>query len=567
MGWRQEPAGSNVFRDIVWGIHHDAFDNEIGKALIRAWSLGARDPKIGNLIQAQVHPLQVREAFGELLPFRKPRLQSGKIVLGASSDGREVRVPLPWLNAGLLLVGNTGASKTNLIKWLIVQIASLVKGLWTTDLYKQDLRHLKPLLSRVGVHWVVLRPRDLRLNILQAEGDPATYVPLAIDLLNRVLEVPVRAVSILRAVCFQLYDEFGIWRGRRDEWPTLFDCYEQIKATPGLNVPAREALLDRLGALLVQVTPVVAANRSAWKPSELSRYHIDFEMRGASEQIRTLTVSHLLFSVLYHRLEQGASNRRLDTVIAFEDAQRFFSDRSSTSQDITPVEEIAGLIRGTGISLWGACQSMAGLARGLIPNLTTKIMGRLGSHEDYRRLGADMGMNPQQIEWAKLHLGPGQFVAQVAEGQWRRPFVLKVPRLDVPSVVDDSQAAESVNVLSSLSVVPATEFVNWKPTHIIQIDSQRTDSRSPTALAKAELRLLQAVIDHPGRPSTQYCQLVGLSPKRAKEIRLRLVSLGYLIEHQVATGRRGRKAIVLEPTESGKATIQDIDTFGEGKGS
>jgi len=84
---------SDVMDDIIWGLQHDAFDSRVSQSALRAWSLGVRDPIITRLLHEQVHPLRVREAFGTLTPFRKPRLHRGEIVLGADTDGQEIRLP------------------------------------------------------------------------------------------------------------------------------------------------------------------------------------------------------------------------------------------------------------------------------------------------------------------------------------------------------------------------------------------------------------------------------------------------------------------------------------------
>lgn len=70
-------------------------------------------------------------------------------------------------------------------------------------------------------------------------------------------------------------------------------------------------------------------------------------------------------------------------------------------------------------------------------------------------------------------------------------------------------------------------------------------------LSPDEQRLLDAVRAAPGRKSSDYAKLARMSGAAALACRHRLVAAGLLREHQVATGRRGRQAIVLEPIEKG----------------
>ncbi len=554
---------SRLFQDIVWGARHDAFDSPLGRSLIRAWSLGACDEPREKMIQNMVRPLQTREAFGELPPFRKPNLRNGELLLGNDLGGDEVYWFLEWLKAGVLLAGNTGSGKSTLLAYLVLQIAAQGCAVWISEMYKTQTRHLMPLFARVGAQLIVLRADNWKVNLLQAGGtNPRVHIAMAVDLLVRVLDLPPRARVILRQACHDLYRRFSIWEGRTDVWPCLFDLYEWIYAAEGLNAAAREALLDRLGILLTALTPTCAAFRTAWNPVDLARYSIVFEMRGASEFVKQILLEPALFSLMQHEVEHGQVNSNLTLSMWFEDSQRFFDTSHRTAGgEITPMDELAGVIRGTGKGLGIVVQTMQGLSKRLVPNLTTKIAGRLGGHDDYSRLGADMAMNRQQIEWAKKHLRPGTFICQFPESDFREPFPFTVPMMRVPSVVTDHDAANSVQLLDSLPTTPAPEYADWTPQHMVSVSS---DSSSGPRLSETELRFLKAVILNTGQPSSHYAKLARMSGKRAAEIRRKLIAAGFLREHTVSTGQRGRNAIVLEPLEPALAVVGQS---GNGHGS
>jgi hypothetical protein len=145
------------------------------------------------------------------------------------------------------------------------------------------------------------------------------------------------------------------------------------------------------------------------------------------------------------------------------------------------------------------------------------------------------------------------FVGQASAGDYREPFLFKVPLLNIPPTVDDLAAANSVKALDVLPTIPAPEFANWQPHHVIEISSP---SHSPR-LTETELRYLNAVVQHPGKPSSAYAKLSGVSGKTAATVRIRLVKGGFLREHSVATGGRGRTAIVLEPLSSAFTVINN----------
>jgi hypothetical protein len=402
----------------------------------------------------------------------------------------------------------------------------------------------------MGIELIIVRPKDWRWNLLQSHlRDPRTHLTTAVDLLVRVLdqETP-RARSILTQLCHQLYEEFGIWSSTTPPkaWPTLFDLYEAILAARYLNIAAREAILDRLGSLLVGLTPRCAAYRLAWSPLDLCRYSINVEMHGASEAAKQLLLESTLFTIFQHEVERGVVNGPLRLVIAFDDSQRLFEARHSLA-GISPLDELAGVVRGSGLSLWVLLQTMEGLSRRLVPNLANKLCGRLGTALDYASVGADMGMTTEQIAWSRLHLQPGSFIGQAADGDYREPFLFSVPQIQFQERVDDLEAAESVRALDALPTVFADEFAHWQPHHVAHLSGTSAPANSTPTLSDAETRFLKAVVEHPGQPSSRYAKLAGIGGRQTIEIRQRLVQLGFLRVHPVATSSRGRQSIILEP--------------------
>src|SRR5690606_5167501 len=151
------------------------------------------------------------------------------------------------------------------------------------------------------------------------------------------------------------------------------------------------------------------------------------------------------------------------------------------------------------------------------------------THRDLQSLGADMGMNAEAIAWARVNLGAGRFIVTLADGPWRHPFVIQVPHLRIPSIVDDAEAARSMQALAHLPHVRASEYDRWTPFPPVEVrptpsgaDESVTDA--PAAeLDPAELRFLKAIVDNPGCPSSSLPRLARLSPKRAIELREDLI--------------------------------------------
>ena len=111
----------------------------------------------------------------------------------------------------------------------------------------------------------------------------------------------------------------------------------------------------------------------------------------------------------------------------------------------------------------------------------------------------------------------------------------------------------------ALKTVAADEFIDWLPPKPAAKYRARA-AKSGRDHSDADLRYLQAVINNPGTPSSALAKLARMSPTRAKAIPSRLVELGYVREHRVSTGKRGRAAIILEPLEPA------LQLVGQGRG-
>lgn len=155
---------------IVYGIKNDLFLDAQGRGLLNAWQRGLRDdPVIRALIGGRVKSALRQEAYGTRVPFRLPRLNSGKIILGHGIPSGTPRIPIKALASGTLSVSTTGGGKTTRDNFLIPQLLAAHVRTWIVDQHKRERRHLYGALGSVGLQIVVIRPRDLKFNPLQAE--------------------------------------------------------------------------------------------------------------------------------------------------------------------------------------------------------------------------------------------------------------------------------------------------------------------------------------------------------------------------------------------------------------
>jgi len=588
---------SELDKLILTGNQLGLFEDREGRQLLKCARHGVLDPFIVDRIQRRVETTLRRRAMSGC-PFPDPKLHRGDFVFGFDLWDRELRTQLQYSNAHTLMLGGSGAGKSNASKYRAVQIVPHVRGVWLIDIRKREFRSLRYILAQMGIDLKIIRCRQFRVNPLQVPRgvEPTEYAAVAADFLVRVFNLPPRASTLLRSTIIRLYAKHGVLDGG-ERYPTLFDLFEAIRANREANPQARQAVLDNLEAVLLTLGPEMLAYHRGWDVHELARQHLVMELTGLPEAGKDLILNYLPTAEFTPRIARGVSNPRMDLWICFDEAQRLFSQKRETnSYGGNALIDLTGLVRGTGIGLEISVLTTHDLSTA-IPNLTaTKILGRCGSMGEYRTAGQFLGLSSEQIMWCAHHLVPGLFVGQIGEGPWRFPFVFRVPwvgqrrqrptdaqksdniadglytgrerpatespgtevpTVDRTNVVTDSEADKSLESLRTGLVVPATgirPLLRSGPSMVTIADSgQATRTR-------AELRLLRAVVEHPLRPSSEYPGLARISPNTFQKLRPDLIRRGLIKVRKLESGgRRGRGTLRLEPTDAARKLLSASD--------
>lgn len=547
---------SPLTRLVLEGQALGVFDDELGRALHECWSSGAADPWVQGQIESRVHDARVARAFRPT-PFDEARLENGEITLGHDPHTQApLRVVLCWLLAHSLTVANSGAGKTTRARFLALQVARLVRGLWLMDLRKREYRVLAPLMARMGVDLFVVLGRLLRINPLQA---PRGVAPLAwcasvSDLLTRVLQLPPRATKLVASTVHRLYRTFGVLDGG-DQYPTLFDLYLAIRDDRTANAQARLAVCDALEPVLLSLGPDVLAWRRGWETSDLASLALVFEFADLTDVDRDLLVNTLVISEFTARLARGVSNSQMDLWVSVDEAQRLCS-HSAANPSGGALDGLIQVARGTGIGLDLGVQSVAGLSSQVVSNTSLKLLGRCGSMTDYSAIGGAMGLSGEQVRWAQQHLVPGLFVAMAGEGAWRRPWLVRIPPMEMgcvrmPDVLPAPAFDES-------KTIRASEFDRWpdSPPSVRDAEAPSDPVFKSPFLSEQEVRLCMAVRDHPLQPLSAYPKLAAMSPTSAIKARTALIDRGFIRQRLLESGGPGRPAKCLEILAAGEAALE-----------
>lgn len=129
-------------------------------------------------------------------------------------------------------------------------------------------------------------------------------------------------------------------------------------------------------------------------------------------------------------------------------------------------------------------------------------------------------------------------------------------------IVTDYQADESLKSLDDLDVEPV-EFSSWPAVECITVKGEAIDDKQDTVqLTNSEFRLLKAIVDKPMLPSSNYVKLARISPNTLTRLRPILIAKGFIREHIMDSGNRGRSKRIWEPLDSAKQVVANSDNNG-----
>jgi hypothetical protein len=161
---------------------------------------------------------------------------------------------------------------------------------------------------------------------------------------------------------------------------------------------------------------------------------------GVSEAAQNLLLNTLLLAEFTSRVARGVSNGRMDLYLAVDEGQRLVGTASGYHNALA---DLWPLVRGTGIGLDISVPTSHALMPEALSFTATKYLGRCGSANDYETVGRALGLTRAQLDWTFHNTRPGRFIAQVGEGDWRRPYVLESQTCPLPRAMMMQTARKS----------------------------------------------------------------------------------------------------------------------------
>jgi len=484
----------------------------------------------------QILLYRVRQAF--LDPFWPNIANNGEFAIGLSK-GTEFGIDRNMLSQGMLVVGRSGAGKTNLFMLLMRQMSE--KGLpFLAFDFKRDYRHL----MREHPDLVVIPWENLKFNPLRPpEGvAPERWMQIFCDVYCHSNALLHGSKNFLFKHLHELYNRYGVLDGR-NRYPTMHEMAGILTAY-GRPMSAKDSwyrstVINRVQAMVLAIGNILDCE-SGFDIAGLMTKSAVLELDGMMEDMQNFLVEMLLTWIYHYRLAHGHRGE-LRHCIFFDEAKRVFDINKERMPEagIPVIDIITDRAREFGEALIVADQEPSKLTHSIRANTGTKIMLSLGSGTDIVEMSATMGLSREQTEVChRLSIGEG--IVKIA-GQ--RPLPVQIGQALVQKDVNDDEVEERLNRLQ----------LAFRPRELLEPTTLKaTERRLPT---DAE-QLLIDIERQPFVPITERYARLRLSNEAGIKARRVLLIKGFAQEIEVNTGRRGGRPKVLDSTDRGREYLQ-----------
>lgn len=311
----------------------------------------------------------------------------------------------------ILIVGMTGAGKTNLMFHLLRQLAQHDKPFLIFD-WKQNYRALKqfPEFQNLRIIRVGSKKDNLIFNPLIApDGVHAKHwMTMLVDVMKHAFFVAHGVEFFFRKGINHLYEQFGIYEGKQ-EYPTFIDLEkllqkEFVRGREMLWMSSAKRVLASLtfSGLLGETLNV----RQQPNLDELLNQQIVLEMDNLATIEKIFLVESFLLWIYHYRKNQP-QRERFKHAIVIEEAHHILSGKKEFQLgEETIIETIIRMIREFGESIIVIDQEPSKLSNSIMANTNCKICFNLGHGKDIKNMAESMNLTIEEMRYIdKLKVG------------------------------------------------------------------------------------------------------------------------------------------------------------------
>lgn len=506
-------------------------EDETGKEQLEAYL---------ELLQAKCLPQRLDAAVTQLVPPGSAQAygeyELGQILYGGQERGAFGLREREWIqHVGIF--GRTGAGKTNLGFKIVEELVRHGKPVLILD-WKRNYRDLlnRSLFKDAKVYTVgrPISPFTFNPLIPPPGTNPKTWLKKLDEVIAHSYLLGNGVLYLLQQTLDQLYEEFGVYDGTVQRWPTFQDVLDKARK---LDARGREAgwlssTLRALASLCFGDMGDLVNHPTANSPDQLLDQTVILELDALTQQDKVFFASALLLWI-HHRRMVEPTREQFKHAIVIEEAHHILSDERKSLVGGQSVMEITFReIREFGEALILLDQHPSQISLPALGNTYCTICLNLKHSKDVSAMSQCMLLDgPEKDILGNLEVG--QAVVKL-QGRVQGPFLIRIPQFPLTkgSVTDemvrlthgaDGEDDRSAGPMPSPAALPLDHPVQ-APVSGIKLDM---DDRVRA--------FLQDVVGYPESGIAERYKRLGISVRQGQKLKYRLLEAGLIEEHEELT--------------------------------
>lgn len=335
----------------------------------------------------------------------------------------------------ILIVGMTGAGKTNLSFNILIQLQKHSKPFLVFD-WKRNYRDLKqlPQFHNLKVYTVAKKTSPFYFNPLipPPETEVGEWLMKLVDVLKHAYFVGEGVEFLLREALTFVYEKHHYFSNNPRDPPLM----EEV-----LNYIRRKKLFGRMGlwkASCIRVLEslcfdfglgAVLNTRTKTDPNELLNNNMVLELDTLSDADKTfLTEALILWIYEYRKTEPHRETFKHAIII--EEAHHILNEKKERTEGVeTIMETCLRQIREYSESIIIIDQEPTKLSNSIKANTNTKITFNLGNGKDILETATMMNLDQEEKDYINL-LKTGQIILTVT-GRITTPTLIQLPKINI----------------------------------------------------------------------------------------------------------------------------------------
>ena len=333
----------------------------------------------------------------------------------------------------ILIVGMTGAGKTNLAYNLLKQLADAKIPFLVFD-WKRNYRFLRaiPSCKDLKVYRLGDDRSPFRFNpLIPPRGThPKHWMTMLVDVIKHAFFVAHGVEYFFRKGIDHLYRQFGIYDGKT-EFPTFTDLEKLLRKE---FVRGREMLwMSSAKRSLASLTfsgllGDVVNTRTQGDIASLLNNQVVFELDNLATIEKIFLIESLLLWI-YHFRKSEQSRNELKHAILIEEAHHIVSGSQERAVgEETIMESIIRMIREFGESVIAIDQEPSKLSDSILANTNTKICFTLGNGKDITTMSRAMNLRNDEFRFIDK-LKVGHAIVKMKD-RFTEPIHVRIPLFD-----------------------------------------------------------------------------------------------------------------------------------------